>query len=265
MIGLLSIVAIGFFLGMRHATDPDHVIAVTTIVSQQRETKRAALIGALWGLGHTATIFVVGAAIILFNLVIPPRVGLTMELSVGIMLIVLGGWNLASFMSAIPGPGDPPGTLEMQPAQISSAAPIATVHSHGAHAHAHAPSPSLSRLDRKFRRFRAYQYLRPLIVGTVHGLAGSAAVTLLILASIRDARWAIAYLLVFGVGTIAGMMLITMSIASAFHFVGQRFQVFGRRLALISGLLSVSFGVLLAYQICVVQGLFSGHPNWIPR
>src|SRR5206468_925849 len=102
MIGLLSIIAIGFFLGMRHATDPDHVIAVTTIVSQQRNTGRAALIGALWGLGHTVTIFVVGAAIILFNLVIPPRVGLTMELSVGIMLILLGGWNLASFMSVLP-------------------------------------------------------------------------------------------------------------------------------------------------------------------
>src|SRR5512140_3403942 len=97
MIGLLTIVAIGFFLGMRHATDPDHVIAVTTIVSQQRNTRRAALIGVFWGLGHTVTIFVVGSAIILFNLVIPVRVGLAMELSVGLMLILLGAWNLVSF------------------------------------------------------------------------------------------------------------------------------------------------------------------------
>src|ERR1700681_3876094 len=85
---------LGFFLGMRHATDPDHVIAVTTIVSRQRSIRQAALIGALWGLGHTITIFVVGSAIILFGLVIPARVGLTMEFSVGLMLILLGVLNL---------------------------------------------------------------------------------------------------------------------------------------------------------------------------
>jgi hypothetical protein len=89
VIGLLSIIAIGFFLGMRHATDPDHVIAVTTIVSEQRSAGRAAWIGAFWGLGHTVTIFAVGSAIILFNVVIPARVGLAMEFSVGLMLILL--------------------------------------------------------------------------------------------------------------------------------------------------------------------------------
>src|SRR6202162_5963696 len=98
MITLLSIIALGFFLGMRHATDPDHVIAVTTIVSRQRSVRHAALIGALWGLGHTITILVVGSAIILFGLVIPPRVGLSMEFSVGLMLILLGILNLFGMM-----------------------------------------------------------------------------------------------------------------------------------------------------------------------
>ncbi len=98
MITLLSIIALGFFLGMRHATDPDHVIAVTTIVSRQRSIRHAALIGVLWGLGHTITILVVGSAIILFGLVIPPRLGLTMELSVGLMLILLGILNLSGIM-----------------------------------------------------------------------------------------------------------------------------------------------------------------------
>src|SRR5207253_7460385 len=79
-ITLVSIMALGFFLGMRHATDPDHVIAVTTIVSRQRSFRQAAFIGLLWGLGHTITIFVVGSVIILFGLVIPPRIGLSMEL-----------------------------------------------------------------------------------------------------------------------------------------------------------------------------------------
>ena len=206
MIGLISIVAIGFFLGMRHATDPDHVIAVTTIVSQQRSTKRAALIGIFWGIGHTLTIVLVGCAIILFNVVIPTRLGLAMEFSVSLMLILLGGWNLASFAQAMPTP---------------------TMADHG-HDHPHRHE-SLDKLDVKFANRPFYQLVRPLVVGIVHGMAGSAAVALLILATIRNANWAIAYLLVFGVGTIAGMMLITMSIASAFRFVGNKFQVFGRR------------------------------------
>lgn len=235
MLGLISIVMIGFFLGMRHATDPDHVVAVTTIVSQQRSARRAALIGVLWGLGHTLTIFFVGSAIILFNVVIPTRLGLAMEFSVSLMLILLGAWNLASFMNALP-------------------------NLRKAHSHDH---PHIEDIDVRNRSLR--QLVRPLIIGIVHGLAGSAAIALLILATIRNTTWAIVYLLVFGIGTIAGMMLITMSIASAFHFVGNRFEVVGRRLALISGLISVGFGLLLAYQICVIQGLFGAHPHWTPR
>src|SRR5262244_3827049 len=103
MISLLSILALGFFLGMRHATDPDHVIAVSTIVSRQRNIKKSAWIGVFWGFGHTLTIFVVGAAIILFGFVIPPRLGLSMELSVGVMLIVLGAMNIFGFIRAMPG------------------------------------------------------------------------------------------------------------------------------------------------------------------
>src|ERR1700722_11777844 len=83
---------------MRHATDPDHVIAVTTIVSGQKSIAHASLIGILWGIGHTITIFVIGTAIILFSVVIPARVGLSMELSVGFMLILLGVLNLTGVM-----------------------------------------------------------------------------------------------------------------------------------------------------------------------
>jgi ABC-type nickel/cobalt efflux system permease component RcnA len=268
MLGLLSIVAIGFFLGMRHATDPDHVIAVTTIVTQQRKTSRAALIGAFWGLGHTVTILIVGSAIILFNLVIPARLGLAMELAVGFMLIALGLWNVVSFMRSMPGSDYP----------VDSDHPLihSHVHSHGdlvhththAHtgeAHRHATSSSVRQLDKILGRLAVYQFIRPLAVGIVHGLAGSAAVALLILASIRDARWAVVYLLVFGVGTIAGMMLITMGIASTFRAVGNRFQAFSRRLALATGLLSVAFGLVIAYQICIVHGLFTSNPQWTPR
>jgi hypothetical protein len=98
LLAFIGIVVLGFLLGMRHATDPDHVIAVTTIVTRQRGIAKAGLIGALWGMGHTFTIFVVGSAIILFKVAIPPRVGLSMEFAVGLMLILLGILNLTGVL-----------------------------------------------------------------------------------------------------------------------------------------------------------------------
>jgi len=268
MVSFLSIIALGFFLGMRHATDPDHVIAITTIVSRQRNIARSAMIGVFWGLGHTLTILLVGTAIILFNLVIPPRVGLSMELCVGLMLIILGLVNVVSFFRSI--------ATTALPTHEASAVTHSHVHSHGdyIHSHSHSHSPEvhphrpdqtpLSYLDRVLGGLSFYQYARPLIVGIVHGLAGSAAVALLVLTTIRNAHWAIAYLLVFGIGTIAGMMLITMSIASTFRVIGRGLR-FSRGLAMASGVLSLAFGLFVAYQICVVNGLLTGHPNWTPR
>jgi high-affinity nickel-transport protein len=268
LISFLSILAVGFLLGMRHATDPDHVIAVTTIVSNQRSSVRAAFIGAFWGVGHTVTIFVVGAGIILFNLVIPVRVGLSMELSVAMMLIILGLINVAGFVGSLPGKSIQNDGGE----KIIHSHP----HNHGdffhnhSHAHeadrrSHAPDPPVAWMDRAFGRSNVFLYVRPFVVGVVHGLAGSAAVALLVLTTIRNVHWAIAYLLVFGVGTIAGMMLITMSIASAFSIVGKGRENFSRRLALASGLLSLGFGIFVAYQICFVNGLFSAHARWVPQ
>jgi high-affinity nickel permease len=250
MIGLLSIIALGFFLGMRHATDPDHVIAVTTIVTRQRNLGRAALIGAFWGVGHTLTIFVVGTAIILFNLVIPTRIGLSMELSVGIMLIILGFMNLTGFLRSVP---DAIGHHH---------AGEATVHSHQ---HSHTDYIPFAKLDRILSKVALYQHIRPLVIGIVHGLAGSAAVALLVLTTIRNSHWAIAYLLVFGLGTIAGMMVITMSIASTLKIVTRNRQSISRKLQMASGLLSLAFGFLVAYQICVVNGLFTIHARWTPQ
>jgi sulfite exporter TauE/SafE len=262
MITLFSIVAIGFFLGMRHATDPDHVIAVTTIVSQQRSTSRAALIGIFWGLGHTVTIFAVGTAIILFNVVIPTRLGLGMEFSVGVMLIVLGVWNVVGSFRAVPVEAETVHSHAHRHGDYVHTHP----HGHAPEAHPHAAEQTpLAEIDRKLGKSVVYQAIRPLVIGIVHGLAGSAAVALLILATIRDSAWAIAYLLVFGVGTIAGMMLITMSLASTFRLVGNRLERFSQRLGMASGLLSLAFGLFLAYQIGIVQGLFTSHPQWTPH
>src|SRR3982751_2195281 len=95
MAQFLSTALLGFVLGVRHATDPDHVVAVTTIVSREQRVGRAGGIGVLWGLGHTVTILLVGGAILLFDVVISPRLGLAMELSVALMLVVLGMLSLA--------------------------------------------------------------------------------------------------------------------------------------------------------------------------
>jgi hypothetical protein len=278
MIAFLSILAVGFFLGMRHATDPDHVIAVTTIVSNQRGGMRAAWIGAFWGLGHTLTILVVGAGIIVFNLVIPVRLGLSMELSVAVMLVVLGVMNIAAFLRSMPAASFDPEIDNPEHSNLEREAVVHSyphqygdlIHSHphahqpGRHSHPPEPTP-LAWLDRALGRIGMYQYLRPLLVGIVHGLAGSAAVALLVLTTIRNSHWAIAYLLLFGVGTIAGMMLITLGIASTFHAVSKLRQNFAGKLALASGLLSVAFGLVVAYQICVVSGLFGAHAHWTPH
>lgn len=261
---------------MRHATDPDHVIAVSTIVARYRSTRGAALIGAVWGLGHTLTIVLVGGAIILFRWVIPPRVGLSMELAVGVLLIVLGIGNVAAFFRAVRQAGPPSdsagATAGHAPPHVHSHA-----HSHGdyvhTHAHGHDPeahphSPQatpLGWLDRRLGALRPYKLARPLLIGVVHGLAGSAAVALLVLATIQNAAFSLLYLALFGVGTIAGMMLITMAIGVPFALTGHRFGRLNHALRLASGVVSLAFGLFLAYEIGIVNGLFSDQPQWTPH
>src|SRR5438270_4015453 len=131
MIAVLSLTLLGFFLGMRHATDPDHVIAVSTIVTRQPTIRAALLIGSLWGVGHTLTIVAVGGAIVLFTIVIPPRLGLSMEMAVALMLIVLGMWNLTGFLEQIRGfrPSNGVGAGRLR----------AHLHSHRDYVHNHLP------------------------------------------------------------------------------------------------------------------------------
>jgi hypothetical protein len=268
MTSAVAVLVIGFFLGMRHATDPDHVIAVSTIVSRERSIIKAGWIGILWGIGHTLTILVVGAAIILSGLAIPARVGLTMEFSVGLMLILLGVLNLSGAMRYL--------SEKFSPAHPKVAGDHAHIHEHGyqmhLHWHSHQPGKehhAESLAPPKWAQSPAtklglFHTLRPLFVGLVHGLAGSAAVALLVLTTIREPRWAVFYLLIFGVGTIAGMMLITAAIALPFSFAGYKFAWLNKSLVVGSGLLSLGFGFFVCYQIAVVNGLFTNHPHWTP-
>jgi high-affinity nickel-transport protein len=238
MISVWSIVALGFLLGMRHATDADHVVAVATIVSRERTMSVAARIGAVWGVGHTLTIVFVGAPIILFNWAVPPRIGLTMELSVGLMLILLGTLNIT-------------GVHRTRQAQAP---------------HAHGPGDAaIGWMDRAVGPRKSCHVVRPLLVGIVHGLAGSAAVALLVLTTIRDPIGAIAYLIVFGVGTLAGMVLVTTVIALPFTTAAAGVENTHRRLQLATGLLSLAFGCFIAYKIGIVGGVFGATPHWTPE
>ena len=240
LVPFVTVILLGLFLGMRHSTDPDHVVAVSTIVSRQGSVRSSATIGLLWGLGHTLTIFLVGSAIIVFGVVIPPRLGLSMEFCVALMLILLGVLNLTGVMHWITQRFD-------------------RVPSRGV----------VSRMD-LFRdgpvgRLGLYQTIRPLAVGLVHGLAGSAAVALLVLSTIKSPLWSTAYLLVFGFGTMAGMMLMTAAISMPLVYSGKKFFKINRYLIAISGFASMAFGIFLVYQIGFVDGLFTSQAHWIPQ
>jgi high-affinity nickel-transport protein len=292
MTSLIAILGFGFLLGMRHATDPDHVIAVSTIVSRERSIAKAGLIGALWGVGHTLTILIVGAAIILLGIAIPTRLGLTMEFSVGLMLILLGILNLTGVLTFI--------TDKFSPAHPKVDGSHAHLHEHEnaklhIHWHTHtgetqhhaeslapprwfdrsgakatnknanaANSNGSANQNRASTNLGLFHTLRPLFIGLVHGLAGSAAVALLVLSTIHNPKWAVLYLLIFGVGTVAGMMLITAVISLPFSFAGYKFAWLNKSLIVGSGVLSLAFGVFVCYHIGFIDGLFTSHPTWIP-
>jgi high-affinity nickel-transport protein len=228
----------------------------------------------------------VGCAIIVFGLVIPPRLGLAMEFAVGIMLVVLGVYTLAAVLRQArgarvlkhaptrPGPeahghGHAPRQADT-PAHLHVHAHGDYVHTHvhghgrGAHGHAESATPQ-AWLDRRFGRLGLYQALRPVLIGVVHGLAGSAAVALLVLAAVRDPWSGLVYLAVFGLGTILGMVLMTVVIAAPLSFGSLRLPRFAQGVRACAGVLSLGFGLFLMYQIGVVDGLFSAAPQWDPH
>jgi high-affinity nickel-transport protein len=260
LVPFATVIGLGLFLGMRHSTDADHVVAVSTFVSRQGSVRSSATIGLLWGLGHTLTIFLVGGAIIVFGVVIPPRLGLSMEFCVALMLILLGILNLTGILGRI--------TERLTPradgCEVSPDARSAPRISAQTGKTKRTLSIELM-LDRTIGKLGLYQTMRPLVVGLVHGLAGSAAVALLVLSTIKSPLWSTAYLLVFGFGTMVGMMLMTVAISLPLVYTGRKFCKINRHLAVISGLASTAFGVFLVYHIGFVDGLFTAQAHWIPQ
>jgi High-affinity nickel-transport protein len=263
----MGFAALGFALGMRHATDPDHVIAITAILTRERRLGAASRTGLVWGLGHSLTVLLVGCAIIVLKIQIPVRLGLTTEFAVAVVLILLG---LPAAAALARGLG---GWLRDWPAirveQVHS-----HVHSHGAgshsHVHAHEEDAGAVHHSHLFHHDPALapaarSALKSFGVGLVHGLAGSAAIALVVLGAIPQPVWGVVYLAVFCLGTIAGMVLITTAIGAPMVLAADRVARLHRGLVLGSGLLSLCFGLFVAYQIGIADGLFSAVPIWTPH
>jgi high-affinity nickel-transport protein len=270
----LGIALLGLLLGMRHATDPDHVIAVTTILSRERRLAAAARIGVVWGLGHSITVLAVGAAIIVFKLAVPVRVGLAMEFAVAIVLILLGIGAVGALLRRA-------ASRLFRPRMPAEQSLVVHSHSHWhdsvhhrhphVHRHAHQPSAASGYHDHGIESatlplfVARRRMLKSFGVGLVHGLAGSAAIALLVLSAIPEPLWATLYLTVFCAGTVIGMGLITIAIATPLIFAANRMSSLHGRLVVGSGLLSFAFGLFLAYRIGVVDRLFDGTPVWTPH
>ncbi len=242
---LLGFALIGLVLGLRHATDADHVVAVTTMVTRERRLGAAIRIGVAWGLGHTATILATGAAILVFRLAIPASLDAYAEAAVGAMLIGLGIWAIVARPDSTHG-GD-----EVKVHSHAHRHDGGMVHSHP---HAHGADAADSHREHRIGAARAMapgSDLRAFAVGMVHGLAGSAALALAVLAAIPRPLWGVLYLAIFGAGAMLGMAVITVVIAAPGMLTAGRFARANDYLRLGSGAASIALGIVMLAPIAL--------------
>jgi ABC-type nickel/cobalt efflux system permease component RcnA len=256
----LALLGLGFVFGLKHATEVDHVVAVSTIVSKERNIFRSALVGGLWGIGHTASLVIVGAIVLVLRVAVPERVSNWLEFCVALMIIGLG---LTALIRALRGRSDvhlhehtydggshvhlhfhekPVGAPLPGSPHLSQHTDHANVHDGHAPTHSHA----ISKIG-----------LKPLLVGAMHGLAGSATLTLLVLTQINSIVLGLLYLAVFGIGSIFGMLLMSGLIGLPFAFSARRVSGVNNGLQTIAGALSIAFGLWYAYQVGSANGFWS--------
>jgi sulfite exporter TauE/SafE len=216
-----SLVALGFALGLRHATEADHLAAISTIVTERRSLLSSSLVGAVWGLGHTLALLVAAIAVLVLRYEMTDRLAHALELCVGIMLVVLGLNTLRALLRRGP-----------------------------SHTHDHAIRAMHSLGDVRL-------VARPLLVGMVHGLAGSGPLLLLALTVVSSPLAAFSYVAVFGVGSVIGMMLMSLLVSlpawlTVRHFARTNLAVRG-----LSGLFSIALGLFIVYENGVLNRLFA--------
>jgi ABC-type nickel/cobalt efflux system permease component RcnA len=223
----VSLLGLGLILGLRHALDPDHIVAVSTMVSESGSVRRSSVVGTLWGLGHTLALLSAGILVITFKFQLSQRFALWMEFVVALMLILLGinsllkplrGWKVHVHRHSHDG-------------------------SNHIHVHMHRPG------ERHVHRHpHLVVGLRSFLIGMVHGLAGSAALMILVLATIPSALAGLIYIAVFGLGSVGGMLLMSSLLSLPFVITKNRFSALSNGLQLIAGFLSLVFGLFLVWQ-----------------
>lgn len=232
---LYAAFGLGLILGVKHALDADHLVAVSTIVSEHKNLKWASLIGAFWGLGHTATLFAVGLIVIGMRVTISPRLALGLEFLVAVMLVILGInilWR----------------SFGVEKIHLHT-------HTHNPETHTHFHVHGMP--DQDHSHAHPFKSMRkPFLVGMVHGLAGSAALMLLVLTTIPSPLAGLAYILIFGFGSVGSMLILSSMIGLPFILTAQRFSRLNRWIRVVAAVASVAFGLYLGWEIGFDQGLF---------
>ena len=245
-IGVFALLGLGLVFGLKHATEVDHVVAVSTIVSEHRNVFRSALVGGLWGVGHTAALIIVGVLVLVFRVAIPLRVANWLELGVALMIIALG-------------------VLALRRALRKRADVHLHRHSHDGQSHVHVhfheqgtehATAATTHAPRSHSHAIARLGFKPLLVGAMHGLAGSAALTLLVLTQIQSLSLGLLYLAIFGVGSTFGMLLMSGLIGLPFALSGRRLTSINYGLQTVAAGLSIAFGLWYAYETAIMNGLW---------
>ena len=232
--GVLALLGLGLIFGLKHATEVDHVVAISTIVSQDRNLLRSATVGALWGVGHTASLLITGAIVLSLRVAIPGRISHWLEFCVAVMIIGLGAsalWRALRKGSDVH-------------VHKHSHDDVSHVHVHFHEAttrHDHDPSSTHTHAVSAVG-------IKPVLIGMIHGLAGSGALTLLVLTQISSAWLGMLYLAIFGVGSIVGMLLMSGIIGLPFALTARSPSRLHHRLQTAAAGLSIVFGLWYAYQ-----------------
>ncbi len=232
---IVSILAFGFILGLKHSVEADHLAAVTTMATERRSLLSSTLIGALWGLGHTVSLVIAGIVVIVLRFQISDRTAQALEFCVGMMLVVLG----VNALRKLRGGGK---------AHIH-------VHQHGGYIHAHPHLHPAGSEEEPHTHHGLSFGARPLFVGLVHGLAGSAPLMLLVLTQISAPLIGLIYIVVFGLGSIGGMMIMSTLFALPARLTAQRFGRANFALRCLAGVFSLGFGCWMVYEIGIVRHL----------
>jgi high-affinity nickel-transport protein len=242
-----ALLGLGLVFGLKHATEADHIVAVSTIVSEQRSLLRSCAVGALWGIGHTISLVLVGILVLALRVNVPQGIAHWLEFGVALMIIGLGLSALLRLRSGRRRRRD----VHLHKHNHDDGVSHVHLHFHE-HETGHTGGGAVAAHSHAVSRIG----FKPLLVGAMHGLAGSAALTLLVLTQIQSTALGLVYLAVFGIGSIAGMLLMSGLIGLPFALSARRLGGVNYSLQAIAGALSVAFGLWYAYQTGIASGLW---------